>query len=405
MSLRGRNYCESCTLRTAVVLFGGFLVHLALGAMYTFGNFAPYFISYIRNRTDDTEIRNVDSLWINAAGTIGNCLGLTVGGIFALKFGTRIATFIGAVVFCGSVAASYFTVNDSFIALVLTYGLTGYLGHKLTYGTPVQTAIKWLPEHSTLAAGIIVSGTGGGSLIFNQVITGYINPDNLSPDLTTEDGGRYFTQPELLGRVPTCFLVLGATYFGLQLIGIACLSDPPPNNQQVNSDFGEISKSKSDKLPVELKSYKSKEDVSHEVSGQVAVVHDNLGYKHDERTEQSFAPSATALPDNTMEYENKEVSTEDSIPKELSIMEAIKFALRCRSFYVVWLTIMLMNGGMQFINGLYKAYGLTFIDDDHFLALVGSLAAVFNCIGRPIWGAVMDKTGFRLQSVVYLGDL
>ncbi|XP_053394402.1 uncharacterized protein LOC123524833 isoform X3 [Mercenaria mercenaria] len=313
MSLRGRNYCESCTLRTAVVLFGGFLVHLALGAMYTFGNFAPYFISYIRNRTDDTEIRNVDSLWINAAGTIGNCLGLTVGGIFALKFGTRIATFIGAVVFCGSVAASYFTVNDSFIALVLTYGLTGYLGHKLTYGTPVQTAIKWLPEHSTLAAGIIVSGTGGGSLIFNQVITGYINPDNLSPDLTTEDGGRYFTQPELLGRVPTCFLVLGATYFGLQLIGIACLSDPPPNNQQVNSDFGEISKSKSDKLPVELKSYKSKEDVSHEVSGQVAVVHDNLGYKHDERTEQSFAPSATALPDNTMEYENKEVSTEDRL--------------------------------------------------------------------------------------------
>ncbi|XP_053394414.1 oxalate:formate antiporter-like [Mercenaria mercenaria] len=97
-----------------------------------------------------------------------------------------------------------------------------------------------------------------------------------------------------------------------------------------------------------------------------------------------------------MEYENKEMSTEDSIPKELSIMEAIKFALRCRSFYVVWLTIMLMNGGMQFINGLYKAYELTFIDDDHFLALVGSLAAVFNCIGRPIWGAVMDKTGFRV---------
>ena len=42
-----------------------------------------------------------------------------------------------------------------------------------------------------------MSGFGGGSLIFNQVITAFINPDNLAPDLITDDGERYVTMLEL----------------------------------------------------------------------------------------------------------------------------------------------------------------------------------------------------------------
>jgi hypothetical protein len=38
---------------------------------------------------------------------------------------------------------------------------------------------------------MIVSGSGGGALIFNQVVTTYINPDNLPPDLETADGEKY----------------------------------------------------------------------------------------------------------------------------------------------------------------------------------------------------------------------
>ena len=35
-----------------------------------------------------------------------------------------------------------------------------------------------------------------------------------------------------------------------------------------------------------------------------------------------------------------------------------------------------------YINGMYKSFSLTFIHDDHFLAVVGSLAAVSNVGGR-----------------------
>lgn len=389
-----------------MVLFGGFLTHLALGAIYTVGNFAPYFISYIRNRTDDTAVRNVDSLWIQASGSFGNCLGLVVGGMFAHKFGARVATFIGAVVFCGSVASNYFSVNKSFIALVFTYGLMRYLGHKLTYGAPVQTAIKWLPEHSTLAAGLIVSGTGGGSLIFNQVITAYVNPDNVSPDLITEDGSRYFTQPELLDRVPTCFLVLGATYFGMQLIGIACLSEPSITQTTVDSKDILVAEKKPEVSAsintIQLTSYSVKDEVTGQnvETGTLTAA----GYYDNDKVvmyeNNAFQPTEMLDMKTTTEDKAKDkdsgTAQENSSPARLDIIEAVKFALRCRSFYIVWFTMMLINGGMQFINSLYKAYGQTFIDDDHFLALVGSLGAIFNCIGRPIWGAVMDKAGFRV---------
>ena len=53
---------------------------------------------------------------------------------------------------------------------------------------------QWFTTHPSLATGLIVAGFGGGALIFNQVITNYINPDNLPPDLTTDDGDKYVYQ-------------------------------------------------------------------------------------------------------------------------------------------------------------------------------------------------------------------
>jgi hypothetical protein len=52
-------------------------------------------------------------------------------------------------------------------------------------------------------AGVIWYGTGRLFLIF-QVQTSFLNPNNLSLDA---DG--YFTNPEVLQRVPSVFLLLG----------------------------------------------------------------------------------------------------------------------------------------------------------------------------------------------------
>ena len=63
------------------------------------GNFAPYLVSYMRNRTDEVGLRNVDGLWITMFGGLGNSFGMTIGGLLDKRFGPRVATAVGSVLF------------------------------------------------------------------------------------------------------------------------------------------------------------------------------------------------------------------------------------------------------------------------------------------------------------------
>ena len=63
------------------------------------GNFAPYLVSYMRNRTDEADLRNVDGLWITMFGGLGNSFGMTIGGLLDKRFGPRVATAVGSVLF------------------------------------------------------------------------------------------------------------------------------------------------------------------------------------------------------------------------------------------------------------------------------------------------------------------
>ena len=47
-----------------------------------------------------------------------------------------------------------------------------------------------------------------------------------------------------------------------------------------------------------------------------------------------------------------------------------------------------------------QAYGQTFIHDDRFLSIIASCTAVFNSLGRPIWGAVADRFCFQVSPCV-----
>ena len=63
------------------------------------GNLSPYIISYLRNRTDDTELHNVDIMWVTSIGAVTNCFAMTGGGLLDKIFGPRIATGVGAAIF------------------------------------------------------------------------------------------------------------------------------------------------------------------------------------------------------------------------------------------------------------------------------------------------------------------
>ena len=86
-----------------------------------------------------------------------------------------------------------------------------------------------------------------------------------------------------------------------------------------------------------------------------------------------------------------------------------KEALKRKEFYMLWVTrsqnppFINLSTKMcllsrfcavlitQSVSGFYKAFGQSFIADDHFLSFVGAVSSVFNCTGRLFYGILMDR--------------
>ncbi|XP_069119495.1 oxalate:formate antiporter-like isoform X2 [Argopecten irradians] len=150
---------------------------------------------------------------------------------------------------------------------------------------------------------------------------------------------KYFDQNSILDRVPSMFLVLGGCYAAMQLIGVILLKEAPK-----------------------------------ELTEQI----------NRDMEETQLISSTTSV----------DVRDTDLSPREV---------LKTKAFYMLWLLYLLNGQGIQFISALYKTYGQTFIKDDHFLAIVGSLAAVCNGGGRIVWGVLADKVCFKVASMMSCG--
>ncbi|XP_071085568.1 uncharacterized protein [Haliotis cracherodii] len=210
--------------RVCRVTLGGVMVHITLGTVYTFGNLSPYLTSYLRHSTRDN-ITYSDSVWIYACNLIGHGLSMFLGGVIYRQLGLRPTVLLGSWLMSAGVMLTFFTVQHSFLGVIMTYGIVNGFGVGVAYSLPMACAMKWLPERKGLAGGLVVAGFGGGGFIFNLVQTAFINPGNLPTDLTVNDE-KYFTQPEVLERVPWVFVLTGGLYAAIQLVGVLLMSEP-----------------------------------------------------------------------------------------------------------------------------------------------------------------------------------
>ena len=339
-------------IRGCIVIMAGFLVHLTLGTFYSFGNILPYLVSYIRQRSHPADVSEGAGTWIVALSGVGQGT-MFFGGWLESKIGPRFTTLVGSCLLTAGILLSYFAIKVSFWFLLLTYGLIVGLGMGIAYVGPLSCAMRWMPRWKGVAGGFIVAGYGLGALIFNQVQTYYINPQNLK----TTDG--YFTDSDLLDRVPFVFLVLGGIYAVMQFIGSVLIANPPHDYEKLHDTQQPSSPSEQHQMVVNNADYRL-------INGEVFPSDD-----------QEVSPTP---------------------PTEVTSVHPFQM-LRTLSFYHLWSMMLMAGFTVSFIATLFKVFGLTFIDDDQFLATVGSMSAIFNCAGRIVWGLVADKFSYRFAHI------
>ena len=367
-------------LRGCSVVAGGFLVHLSLGTLYTIGNLLPYVVSYIRARSHPEDLTSNTATWIAALNLAGQGSSMFLGGWLEKRIGPRLSTLMGGWLMSTGVLLSYFSIKVSFWLLLLTYGLVFGLGVGIAYVGPLSCAMRWAPRWKGVAGGFVVAGFGLGALIFDQVQSQWINPRNLKPE---SDG--YFTDKDLLDRVPFVFLILGGTYAVMQFVGSMFIVNPP------RSMDTQPSREKQQRHPDTAVGEKDEDLSETPTQSDSETLYEDDSCKNGDR----FKDDQVRLINSPSQ---RQTSNAVSGAHPLKVVKSF-------SFYYLWVMFLLAGFAVSFISSLYKVFGLSFIDDDQFLAIVGSTSSILNCTGRIVWGLIADRVSFKFALVLQSGTM
>ena len=287
---------------------------------------------------------------------------MTLSGHLEERIGVRMTVLLGSTFMSSGVFLTYFTIQHSLFATTITYGLMFGFGTALAYAPPMAVAMKWFPRKKGLVNGIIVGGFGMGAFVFNTVQTTFLNPWNHSPG---KDG--YFAESEsaVLERVPSVFLLLGTLYGIMQLVAVMLISNP--SEDDIASNIPLVSHHTDD----------LEEEIIYQTEG-------DLRSRSQSPAQDSPFVQQAPLAGAQQDLENVPPSKVVKTPE----------------FWILWFTFLLNTQAVGYINTMYKAFGQQFIDDDHFLAVVGAFAAVFNSFGRVFWGHLCDVSGYKMCMLI-----
>ncbi len=155
---------------------------------------------------------------------------------------------------------------------------------------------------------------------------------------------RYFNQKDLLSKVPDLFYVLAIIYGSIGFIAICLIFNFEDNTTQINHIYCDLNESQTNLLSVD--------NNNETISIRLAAFSTNY---------------------------------------------SLRQALNTRYFYILWITFGLSTQSAYFNGSMIKAFGQSFIFDDHYLALILSLSFIFNGIGGIFWGKLLDFLRFRVR--------
>ena len=178
-------------------VIGGLLMNIALGTLYAWSVFvAPLEKEFGWKRAETSNVFTI--------AVVVFALTFIVAGRLQDKFGPFWVSLTGAVlVSLGFFLCAYTT---SLTYLYICFGVIGGLGNGFGYSTPIPVMAKWFPDKRGLAVGLAVGGYGAGSAIFGPLAGKVLIPSY---------------------GVHTTFMILGAIFLVMTVIGAFLLKNPP----------------------------------------------------------------------------------------------------------------------------------------------------------------------------------
>ena len=205
---------ESKVMNRWLVVVGGILIQLCLGAIYAWSVFTK-------------KLTEVPYSFTKLQTQIIFCVGLAtfaivmvaIAGKWQKKSGPRIVALTGGIILgLGYIMAGL--SGTSFAGILVGIGILGGAGIGLAYVCPIAALVKWFPDKKGMITGLAVAGFGFGALIWIKLTTGFqFGPVNLTPGWTGLYGAGWS-----LGNV---WILYGALFAIVVALGSIVTVNPP----------------------------------------------------------------------------------------------------------------------------------------------------------------------------------
>jgi MFS family permease len=168
---------ETKVLNRWIVVAGGIVIQLCLGAIYAWSAFtgqlaaAPYGFSAVQSQ------------WVFSVGLLSFAVVMAlVAGRWQAKSGPRIVALTGGLVMgLGYLVGGL--AGTSFWGIFLGLGVLAGAGIGLAYVCPIAALVKWFPDKKGAITGLAVAGFGFGALIWIKLPQGFaFGPIRLTGD-------------------------------------------------------------------------------------------------------------------------------------------------------------------------------------------------------------------------------
>ncbi len=203
-----------------IIVIGGILIQLALGAIYAWSAFTGP-LQGTATAPSEFNFTKTETQLIFSVGLLVFAIFTIVGGRLQGKLGPRKVAMIGGIFLgIGYILASF--TGSSFIGKLIFLGIIAGAGIGLAYVVPIATSVKWFPDKKGLVSGLAVAGFGFGAFIWILLA----NPPSilgLKGLISPQTGGFAYT----VANVDFAFLIYGIVFLVLVITGSLTMRNPP----------------------------------------------------------------------------------------------------------------------------------------------------------------------------------